>query len=325
MAGDWIKTRTNLSGDPAVKSMSRGLKIDVFSVVGRLHEFWSWADQHTNDGVLPLMVLDDVDEVTQKRGFGAEMVRVGWLVELGSEGLSIPKWDRHNGESAKKRCMDQERQRSYRQAKLSLSKGDSVTGLSQKNCDSVAELSPQKSDQRREEKSITPISPLAGDGASDEDPLLIRAKSLFVKSPVRLPIRLDRSQLLAWKKNRGAVVETSEEDWVLLEEAYAQVSGVAFQYRRKDLAQLLNNWNGEITRAVDWKKRSGPEWRWQVQAAGKAERGGQGGCEPEGWREAVAEMFPDCDADGMEWSQLSADVRAGALDLLKKKNGGGDE
>lgn len=310
--------RTNLCGDPAVKAMSRTLKLDVFSVVGRLHEFWAWADQHTDSGAMPFTVLDDVDDVVQKRGFAVEMVRVGWLVDHGNDGIEIPKWERHNGESAKKRCMDQERQRAHRLAKSQRSNGDSVTDMSQEIRDTVTKLSREESDQRREEKSITPVSP-QGDGVEDPDPLLIRAKGLFTRTPVRLPLRLDRSQLLAWKKNKGAVAATSEADWILLEEAYDQTDGAAFQYRRKDLAQLLNNWNGEITRAADWKKRAGATW--EISRARAAEKKA---AEPDGWRAAIAELYPDSPAADLEWSKVSADVRTAVLEFLKKKNRGAE-
>jgi uncharacterized protein YdaU (DUF1376 family) len=145
-----------------------------------------------------------------------------------------------------------------------------------------------------------PIVP-QGDVKEADEALLIRAKALFCATIPRLPLRLDRSQLSAWKKNKGAVEQATEDEWQLLEEAYAQTEGDAARFRRKDLAQLLNNWCGEITRAADWKKKAGGPWRWQVQAASKEARAGQPAAEPAGWRAAVAEMFPDCDQDRMEW------------------------
>ncbi len=146
-----------------------------------------------------------------------------------------------------------------------------------------------------------------------DDLLLIRAKKLFTAGPVRLPIKLDRSQTTAWKKNKGAVAATSEEDWVLLEEAYAQTDGAASQYRRKDLAQLLNNWNGEITRAADWAKRDWKTWRSSAKAAAPQE--------PEGWQAALVALYPDCDSD-LPWAALTPDVRTEVLEILAKNKGG---
>jgi len=306
MAGDWIKIRTNLCGDPAVKAMSRTLKLDVFSVVGRLHEFWAWADQHTDSGVMGFTVLEDVDDVVQKRGFASELVRVGWLVDHGLDGVEIPKWDRHNGNNAKNRCLSQERMGRMRKRNGC----ESVTSEPEECYDStVTEAQPTRN-QRREEKSNTPIVP---DGDSEnaptpDDPLLIRAKSLFTATPPRLPLRLDRSQITAWKKNKGAVEATAPEEWDLLEEAYAQTDGDAAKFRRKDLAQLLNNWCGEITRAQDWKKKTGAAWRHSVSA--------RPAVEPEGWQEALAGIYPDASTD-LAWMDLSADVRAAVLGKIK--------
>ena len=171
----------------------------------------------------------------------------------------------------------------------------------------------------REDKESTPISPQGDEEktSSPDDSLLIRAKSLFTATPPRLPLRLDRSQLLAWKKNKGAVGSTTAEEWALLEEAYAQNDGDAAKFRRKDLAQLLNNWCGEITRAEDWKKKAGVSWRWATIAKRRV-------VEPEGWQEALAEIYPDAATD-LAWVDLSADVRAQVSENLEKKKGISDE
>ncbi|MFZ4778072.1 MAG: hypothetical protein ACOYM3_22095 [Terrimicrobiaceae bacterium] len=146
-----------------------------------------------------------------------------------------------------------------------------------------------------------------------DDLLLIRAKGLFTSRPVRTPIRLDRSQSTAWKKNKGAVAATSEEDWLLLEEAYAQTDGPACVYRRKDLAQLLNNWNGEIMRSEDWKKKAGQAWRTSTRTVERLV--------PDGWEAVLREIYPDCEAD-LPWADLSGDVRAQILEILAEKKGG---
>lgn len=41
MAGDWIKMRVDLDGDPAVISISAKTGKEVLWVVGALHRFWS--------------------------------------------------------------------------------------------------------------------------------------------------------------------------------------------------------------------------------------------------------------------------------------------
>ena len=59
----------------------------------------------------------------------------------------------------------------------------------------------------------------------------------------------------AYAKNRAAIEATNEDDWRLLERFYAAPQTET--YARKDLATLLNNWNGEIDRAKKWQIEAG--------------------------------------------------------------------
>lgn len=113
MAGDWIKMRTNLDTDPAVVRISSGLKTDRFSVVGRLHRIWSWANEHLTDGQDVPVDAEFLDCLVEAPGFSAELRRVGWL--SGRDGcLSFPMFERHNGASAKARAQDAARKKGVR-------------------------------------------------------------------------------------------------------------------------------------------------------------------------------------------------------------------
>jgi len=61
---------------------------------------------------------------------------------------------------------------------------------------------------------------------------------------------LTQGESRAMSKNRAAIEATTEEDWQALERFYAAPQEKT--YARKDLAALLNNWNGEIDRAKAW-------------------------------------------------------------------------
>lgn len=305
MAGDWIKIRTNLCGDPAVKAMSRALKMDVFSIVGRLHAFWAWADQHTDSGAIAFTVMDDVDDVVDKRGFASEMVRVGWLMDHESAGIEIPKWIRHNGENAKKRCTERERKSDYRR-RTSQENGDIVPNLSQDSRDNHGTLSRKNRDLRREEKRYTPISPqgdtelILDSESTREDSPLSRSRRLF---RMRTSTPLDASQKKAWKKNRAAVEATVDEDWLLLEWWFS-TSIEAAQYRRRDLATLLNNWNAEISRAAEEARKAGVKnFEKKESPAGREDL-----VMPEEWRDLyVAVMGEACPDVG--WERLPVSVQ----------------
>lgn len=105
--------RSNLTNDPDVIAVAADLSIDEFSVVGRLHAFWSWADQHSADGTLPRATSAFVDRLTACPGFAEALRRVGWLDGRDSA-LILPNWERHNGETAKGRAVAARRQKKHR-------------------------------------------------------------------------------------------------------------------------------------------------------------------------------------------------------------------
>lgn len=140
MAGDWIKMRHNLETDPDVLRIAESVSVDRFSVVGRLHMIWSWADQHSIDGCAISATTSFLDELVCCAGFCKALRSVGWLDGRDWE-LSFPNFSRHNGESAKKRA----------QAKKTMARKRSAIATN------VAHnAQPEK---RREEKSNTHTHP----------------------------------------------------------------------------------------------------------------------------------------------------------------------
>ena len=134
MAGDWIKMRCNLDTDPAVFQMAAALGMDELAVVGRLWKVWAWADQHVADCNAVSVTTNVLDRITTTPGFAEAMRKVGWLE--GRDGaLSFPHFDRHNGQTAKKRALTKNR-------------------VEKARADSVTLTALQERYQRREEKSI---------------------------------------------------------------------------------------------------------------------------------------------------------------------------
>ena len=306
MAGDWIKLRTNLHGDPAVIAMARALREDAFSIVGRLHALWAWADQHTDDGELPYTVLDDINDVVKKRGFAEQMVRVGWLEHRPDEpGIIIPLWDRHNGRSAKKRCLDSEAQRRKRETHTDINRTMSET---------ISDKKRREPDQRREEKSNTPIVPASGDQpappAAEEKPIhLLRAMALFRMRPAT---PLDRSSARAWKNASTAVAATSADEWATLEAYYADDIPPKDDYRRRDLSTLLNNWSGELIKSRRWAEQAG----FDPQKSEKKEKGPP--APPDDvWPEVLRALYPDSDPSVYaHWAQVPDSLRREILEVI---------
>lgn len=104
MAIDWIKMRCNLHDDPAVIGVAETLGFDEYAVVGRLHRLWSWADQQTRDGNAAGVTVSWIDRYLNTPGFAKALADRGWLV-ITDAGITIPKFERHNGKSGKQRAL----------------------------------------------------------------------------------------------------------------------------------------------------------------------------------------------------------------------------
>jgi len=110
MSTNWIKIETLLPSKREVMRMSRIVGQNRFEVSGRLMVVWAWFDQITATGELAGTSFFDIDEIAGCQGFAAAMLQVGWLA--GEDGsLQVPKWERHNGNSAKARALEAEAKR----------------------------------------------------------------------------------------------------------------------------------------------------------------------------------------------------------------------
>jgi hypothetical protein len=115
MAGDWIKMSATLRTNPKVVRISSALKADRLRVVGGLHAVWCLFDAHSLDGSLDGYSFEALDDLIGWPGFSAAMRDVGWLTES-SQGVDLPRFDEHNGQSAKRRAQETERKRVARAA-----------------------------------------------------------------------------------------------------------------------------------------------------------------------------------------------------------------
>jgi len=127
------------------------------------------------------------------------------------------------------------------------------------------------------------------------NPALDRFRNLF---HLRDTTPLDASATRAWEKNKKSAAALGEEDWRVLEWAYRQKEGPAAQFRRKDLATLLNNILAEVTRARDWAARSGAS----LNAASPVST------EPSGWRDLVESEFPEVNLS--TWAALPDSMKS---------------
>lgn len=109
MPGDWIKWMKGLTRRREVLAVAQALQMDVRVVACACMEFWEWADDETTNGFIAGLTTDSIDSLLGISGFGSALHAVGWL-EIRNGGILLPRWERHNNQSAKARALSNGRQ-----------------------------------------------------------------------------------------------------------------------------------------------------------------------------------------------------------------------
>lgn len=182
MAGDWIKMRADLHTHPKVVRIASALKADRLLIVGGLHAVWCLFDMHSEDGMLSGYTTKTVDELIGFDGFADAMCAVKWLASE-VDGLSLPEFDEHNGQSAKRRATETKRKRLEREEEAA----EAARIASASNADKKR----SREEKRREEEIQPPGRGGAAAGKRD-----------------RTPEELRKSEL--WRAIKALLVETGE-------------------------------------------------------------------------------------------------------------------
>jgi len=119
MANEWIKIRLDLPDDPAVFAIAHATGLDPDAVVGKLVRLWVWFDTHTADGHARGVTFAHLDRVLFCDGFAQAMANLEpepWLeVQADPPAVIMPRFDRHNGSSAKRRAQATRRKQKQRE------------------------------------------------------------------------------------------------------------------------------------------------------------------------------------------------------------------
>lgn len=155
MAGEWIKVEAATMDKPEILRAARKLGADRDLVLGKMVRLWSWFDVNSVDGRVDGVTSTDVDALVTMPGFSCVMRDVGWLhFDDGAEVVWLPNFERHNGETAKKRALKNKRQTRWRQ------KRDEVVDVA---VDVEASTGASTREEKRREENINPpISPPPG-------------------------------------------------------------------------------------------------------------------------------------------------------------------
>lgn len=211
MAGDWIKMQTNLLTHPKVVRMASALKTDRFRIIGGLMSVWSLFDAHSEDGRLSGYSPETLDEMAAWPGFASAMMSVQWL-EMDGESLSLPRFEAHNGLSAKRRVQDADRKRESR--KVSASEADKTV---------------TREEKRREEKKegSTTVKPISRS---------VEIDTWLESLPEGLPPIPADDPIVAYAKQTGIPLEFLDLAWDRFAETYREQ-----RKRQKDWPATFRN------------------------------------------------------------------------------------
>lgn len=137
----WIKVRTALLAHPKVVTLALRLGVTKSNALGALVALWCCADEHADDGTLVGATKEAIDAIADLPGFADALESVGWLT-LTDDGAQLPRYQEHNGKTAKDRAQAQKRVAKAR-ARVTLPLRTSVT----------------RGEERREEKNTKDIPP----------------------------------------------------------------------------------------------------------------------------------------------------------------------
>jgi hypothetical protein len=146
MAGEWLKMECETPEKPEVMVLTATLGwTDTDLTVGKLFKLWCWFDKHTVDGNAVGVTSALLDAKIGVTGFCQAVASVGWL-EVYEGGIRLPKFDRHNGTTAKSRSQTAKRVATFK----ANAKGN-VQGNATGNAHTVTDALPRE-EKRREEK-----------------------------------------------------------------------------------------------------------------------------------------------------------------------------
>lgn len=247
MAGDWIKMQKDTPDKPEVLAIASRLSIDPDAVTGKLVRIWSWFDTHTTDGNASCVTYAFLDRLAGVTGFAEQMALVGWLLQNGHD-LSLPNFDYHTGETAKKRALGQKRQVKHR-------------SNAERNASSVTKASPEK---RREEKSYS-VTNVTGDKSPEEmtkDELWSVGKSLLSASmPAKQcgsfvgKLVKDYGDAIVIDAVRAAVVARPADPAEYIKATCQHAAGLRQRQQPVSFAQ-----QDELARRKRWEEMTGRKW-----------------------------------------------------------------
>ena len=110
----WIKVETHTPDKTELRQIARLCHCSKAEAFLAFFRVFVWLDEQTEDGHVDYFTLNDADDIGGLTGLGNALETVRWIT-FSPGGAVVANWERHNGKSAKKRIIEAERARRYRE------------------------------------------------------------------------------------------------------------------------------------------------------------------------------------------------------------------
>lgn len=181
MSTDWLKIEANTPEKEEVLAITCRMGWDDADLtVGKLFKLWRWFDQHTVGGNAARVTTALLDRVVGVSGFCEAVRAEGWL-DITDAGVSLPRFDRHNGKTAKARAQTAKRVEKH--------KGNAKGNAASVTEELPAPLPSKEREVRAEKQDQERAAPLAAVPAEKEpDPIFGAGLDWMVKKGSGQPI-----------------------------------------------------------------------------------------------------------------------------------------
>ena len=110
----WIKVETHTPDKAELRQIARLCHCSKAEAFLAFFRVFVWLDEQTEDGHVDYFTLNDADDIGGLTGLGNALETVRWIT-FSPGGAVVANWERNNGKSAKKRIIEAERSRRYRE------------------------------------------------------------------------------------------------------------------------------------------------------------------------------------------------------------------
>jgi hypothetical protein len=186
----WLKIEHETPEKPEVIAIASMLNLSPDETFGVIFRMWRWFDTHTRDGNARSVTSALLDKLLGVTGFAEAVISVGWLL-VTDNGLQLPNFERHNGQTSKERALTAKRVARCKS-----------TGNGKGNAPVTVDALPRE----REEKNIGGVPPITPQRTRERRKTLVDSEIMNVlEIPSELTGDAPRQAIRDWLEHKDRI------------------------------------------------------------------------------------------------------------------------